>query len=73
MHLHQMKTKTGVLEIVVTTGAEIAEDLVKFRWGKLAKAPFTITHKKIDLLQAEMKAPGREIAYVVKAKKTFKR
>jgi len=71
MRFHEMKFKRGVLEIVVATVAEIAEDLVKIRLGKLSRLPFTLSHRKIDLLEAELKAPGREIAYVVHARKEF--
>jgi len=71
MKLHDVKTRRGMVEMVVTTSAEIAENLVKLRWGKLAKLPFTLSHRKINLLEAEMTAPGREIAYVVQARKAL--
>lgn len=71
MHLHKLKANRGIVEVFITTTAEVAEDLIKFRWGKLAKLPFAVSHKKIDLLEAEMKAPGREIAYLVEARKRF--
>jgi hypothetical protein len=71
MRFHELKFKRGILEIVVTIAAEIAEDLVKIRLGELSRLPFTLSHRKIDLLQAELNAPGREIAYVVHARKQF--
>ena len=71
MRSHELKFKRGVLEIVVTIAAEIAEDLVKIRLGELSRLPFTLSHRKIDLLEAELKARGREIAYVVHARKQF--
>ena len=36
MRSHELKFKRGVLEIVVTIAAEIAEDLVKIRLGELS-------------------------------------
>lgn len=73
MKVHRMKVNRGILEIVVTTAGELAEDLVKLRWGKLSKLLFSMSHRKIDLMEAELKAPGREIAYLVKARNEFRR
>jgi hypothetical protein len=72
MRLHKMKVNKGMVEIFVTTGAEIAEGLIKMQWGKLAGLLFSLRHRKIDLLEAELKAPGREIAYVIQARKEFR-
>ena len=71
MRLHEMKVNRSALELTVTTAAELGEDLVKLRWGNLSKRLFSLPHRKIDLLEAEMNAPGREIAYVVQARKVF--
>jgi len=46
MRLHEMKVNRGILEIVVTTSGQVAEDLVKVRWGKLSKLPFSVTQRK---------------------------
>lgn len=37
LRLHEIKTKRSLIETVVTSVAESAEDLVKVRWGKLAQ------------------------------------
>lgn len=73
MRVHRMKVNRGTLEIVLTAAAELAENLVKLRWGKLSKLPFSVSHRKIDLMEAELKAPGREIAYLVKTRNEFRR
>jgi hypothetical protein len=73
MRLHDMKYNRGALEIVVKTIGELAEDLAKFRFGKMSTLPFSLSHRRIDLLEAELKAPGREIAYVVHARTQFRR
>ena len=57
-------------QLVVTT-AEIAESLVKFQWSNIAKKLFEVRHKQIDLMKAEMTLPGREVAYIVKARERF--
>jgi hypothetical protein len=71
MRIHRMKYRRGVLETVVTVAAEILENALKLRLGKLAKGIFSYKEQKIALLEAEMKAPGREIAYIVTAREQF--
>ena len=71
MRVHKMRIRKGVFQTVVTGAAEIAEDFVKIRWGKLAKLAFAVSATKIELLEAELKAPGREIAYIAHARSEF--
>jgi hypothetical protein len=71
MKLHKMKTNTGSVQTLVTTSAEILGDLVSFKWGKAAEALFTLNNRKIALLEGELKAPGNEVAYIIKAQEKF--
>ena len=71
MKLHRMKTNKGTLETLITSGAEVLGDLVSFKWGKMAEALFSLTRRKVALLEAELTAPGNEVAYVVKAREMF--
>jgi hypothetical protein len=72
MRLHRMKTNASTLETIIVTGAEIAENLVKLQFGKLAKVLFSIRQRKIALLEGELKTPGKEIAFISKAQETFR-
>jgi hypothetical protein len=54
-----------------TVAAEIAEDLIKIKWHKLSKIPFALSHRKLDLLEAEFQPPGRAVSYIIKAKKAL--
>jgi hypothetical protein len=67
LRMHQLRVTKGAMEILVTTTAEVAEDLVKMKWSKVAKAPFEWSRNKIALYDAEQDAPGREVAYIIKA------
>ena len=71
MLLHKMKISRGLFETVITGAAEFAEDLVKVKWSKLAQSLFAISHRKIELLEAERNAPGRELAYVSLSNRKF--
>lgn len=71
MSFHKMKIRMGSLETVFVATAEFVEDFTKFRLGKIARDLFRIKHDRIALLEAELKSPGREVAYIVKARKIF--
>ena len=73
MRLNKLKISIGTLETIITLGAQTAEDLVKFKWGNAAKALFSVSNRKIGLMEAERSAPGREIAYLVRARDAFRK
>jgi hypothetical protein len=50
---------------------EVPEDFAKLNWSKIAKLGVTAKQRKIEFLEAELKAPGRECAYVFEARKRF--
>jgi hypothetical protein len=71
MEIHRLKSSNGFVEVFLISPLEIIEDLVKFRWSKLAKGLLSVNRRRVELLEAEMKAPGRECAYVFDARKRF--
>ena len=71
LELHRMRVHRGFFEAVVVSGAEIAEELIKFKWGKLAQELFSIRKSKIALLEGELSSPGSEVAYILTAQNTF--
>ena len=73
MRFHNMKLNRGLLETLVTTSASVAEDLLKLKWGKLAECPFQLRMLQVELIGAELTAPGREVAYITKTRQHFAR
>lgn len=73
IRLHKMKANTSIVETIVVTTAELLEDTIKFKWGDMAKKLFSLKQRKIALFEGELTNPGREVAYIIKAKKTFYR
>lgn len=71
MRLHRMKITTGTLETVVVAVAEVAENLAKLKFGALAKSLFVLKHRSLELAEAERQAPGRELAYISRAREHF--
>ena len=71
MQIHQIKVAQSFVDVFVITPIEIIENLVKFNWSKIAKGALQVRKRKVELLEAEMKAPGRECAYVFDARNRF--
>ena len=51
--------------------AEIASDLVKDTVGRTAEKLFRVFGRKELLLEEELKAPGREISYLIRCAESF--
>jgi hypothetical protein len=71
MKLHRMKTTAGSFETIIVSTAEVLEDLVKFKWSKIAKMLFSFRQRQIALLEGELYSPGNEVAYIVHTKEAF--
>ena len=71
MKLHNIKYRTSKLETILTAPLELLENVLKIKWSETAKQFFCIRKSKIALLEAELKAPGKELAYIVRAKEVF--
>lgn len=71
MDIAQIKYSNGRLEIVLTAMAESFENLLRIKPGKTIKSLFDIRRRRVNLLEAETKAPGREISLISKARKEF--
>jgi hypothetical protein len=71
MKLHRMKVNKGTTQTLVTVAGKVAEDFVKLKWGELAKLSFILRERRISLLEAELKAPKRELAFISMARSRF--
>jgi hypothetical protein len=71
MKLHRMKTRKTLLESIVVSTADMTENILKLKWSAAAKVLFTADTARVDLLEAELKAPGRELAYLSMLNKKF--
>lgn len=66
LKLNKVKYELGTLEVYVCTTVELIENIVKFKWGKIAKSVFNLQKQKIKLIEADFNSPGRELAYISK-------
>lgn len=71
LDVYEIKYSHGILETLITTTAEWLEMIAKLQIGKMAKTLFNLRRRNVDLLEAETKAPGREISYILGAQRTF--
>jgi hypothetical protein len=71
MQIHKMKASQSFVDVFVVTPLEIFENIMKLNWSKIAKGTVSFNKRKVDLMEAEMKAPGRECAYIFDARKRF--
>jgi hypothetical protein len=71
MRLARLRGGAGVFEFLITGAAEFAEDVIKLRFGKLAKLATAVLNRRVQLDQAEAQAPGRELALIPELKQRF--
>jgi hypothetical protein len=68
-----MKHHNGVLRTLVTVPLDIAEQLAQLRFKAAFEALLVLQQRRLALTEAELKAPGRDVAYIVRAQDEFSR
>ena len=71
MKAHKLSYRWGTLGGAFIAGAEILEDLAKIKLGKAAGAVVSIVDRRLELIEAELANPAKEISYIVKANEHF--
>lgn len=68
---HKLKYKYGTIQVLLTTTLQLLENVAKLNLGKVAETFFSFHEKNYDLLESQMNAPGKEIAYISKTVNKF--
>jgi len=71
MKIHKMKANAETLEVIIKTPFEIIENLLKFNFSKISDPLIAIKKMRINLMEAELNAPGKEMAYIIKTREAF--
>lgn len=71
MRVHRMDASIGTIETIVTVATEVIENMAHFKPSTAVKGLFALRHRKALLLKDELNAPGREVAYIIRARQTF--
>lgn len=69
---HNIKKRNFILKTFINVPLEILENIIKIKWGKISDSLFSIIEARLELLEAESMIEGRELAYIVEAKDTFR-
>lgn len=67
-----MKANGGMLETALITTSELIEELARLRFSKAARALFSLKKRRIALIEGELTSPGSEVAYLIKARESFR-
>ena len=68
MELQHKKFSQGVISTLISSAPEIVADIASLNFGNAIKSLFDIKGRHIELSEAELTAPGREVSYIFKAK-----
>lgn len=69
LRIARIGANKGVLEILITGTADLVENIVKLRFGKIGALVSVLRERKVKLLEEESKAPGRELALLSELKR----
>jgi hypothetical protein len=73
MDIQKIKYGDGVLSTVITAAKDLLVDLTSANFGSGVGKLFEIRKHNLALKEAELKAPGREVAYIARASEFFGR
>ncbi|PKN64597.1 MAG: hypothetical protein CVU57_14400 [Deltaproteobacteria bacterium HGW-Deltaproteobacteria-15] len=71
MQVHKLKYGKGRLEVFIVTTAKTIENVMRLKISEAIEGLFSVRRQKADLLEAELKRPGKEVAYLVEAQERF--
>jgi hypothetical protein len=71
MKYHKIRANTEALEVLVKAPLEIIESLVKLKFSKIPEPFFALKKKQLRLMEAEINAPNKELAYIINSRETF--
>lgn len=72
MNIKKKKYTYTPIRALLTTVGGVLENVAKLKLKDLVELPFQISERKILIAESELKAPGRELAYIVATKEHFR-
>ncbi len=69
--IHKMKHKQGIIEVLVTAAVDVF--IHNLGAGHISSSLFALWKHQLNLLEAEAKFTGREVAYIYKLEQTLKK
>jgi|ERR1043166_175192 hypothetical protein len=68
---HRMKINFETWQTIIVAQADLIPNLLKLKWGDVAKAFFAFGQRRIALMGLELSAPGNDVAYIAGAREAF--
>ena len=72
LQIHKIKYYKTIGETVFAGGLEVIENVAKFKGSEISKKYFEVRRIQAELLSIELNAPGKELAFIQRAKEVFK-
>jgi hypothetical protein len=72
MKIREIATKRSTFQVFLIATGEARQNLARLKFGDTVKALFDISKHKLNLLEEEKKAEGREVAFIYSANKQFR-
>jgi hypothetical protein len=67
MNLHKLKYYNGTFESLMSVSLDVLENLTRLKFKTAFDSLFSLRARTLALTEAELKAPGREAAYISRA------
>lgn len=71
LRVAKIRFRHGTLQSLLLVTADVLENLAHLKFGKATEQLLSIGEKRIQLLDHELKAPGRELAYLASVRQRF--
>lgn len=71
MKFHKMRANTETIEVIVNSASDVLGNLLTLKFSKIFEPVFAIKKRQLLLMEAELSAPGKEMAYVIKSREAF--
>lgn len=69
----KIKKELNTLEIFLKIPLEVMESLVKINWSKIPGILIEAKRNNLTAYESEFNLPGKELAYIFKAKQKFEK
>ena len=71
MQRYELKASESFVSVFLVPAVGVIENLLKLNFSAILKGVLSVRQRKVELLDAEANAKGRECAYVFEARKRF--
>ncbi len=71
INLHKLKTSSTVFQTVLSTTAELIENVTKFKLQEISNLFFKFKENRVQLMEIELNSEGNQLSYLFKLNQKF--